>query len=428
MRSKAIASLAFAGRVDGIMLAPIAFDEMSSDKSFDDVAALDWLRAQPGARITACAAGLGREWGWNRMRAGRRLKAWADAGYINISRSGNTITVTALSDPTGVAAAVTNVTDAVTDVTAAVTNVTVGVKEGVTRGDTNRVTARPAAMYDSTPAQHWTVIRVCTLVAALALAAVSGVIAVEGLTMVFAGAFWPVVAIGATLEASKLVATAWLRENWCVAARILRAVLLAMILILIALNGVGVFGFLTRAHLERQVVMEAETADRAADVKARLTVEEGALDDLDTRIKQIDAAIDESTRRGRPAVAMAVGNSLHRTRNQLSVNRQQETVALAGLQVEESQIEAQLTRARSEVGPVRYLAELLGGSSVDLERAVRILTLAVVGVLDPLAITLLVAAASQPSIRGRVARKIHRRDEKNHETNRNCARGIDAAT
>jgi hypothetical protein len=159
-----------------------------------------------------------------------------------------------------------------------------------------------------------------------------------------------------------------------------------------------------------------------------LMVEEGALDDLDTRIKQIDAAIDESTRRGRPAVAMAVGNSLHRTRNQLSVNRQQETVALAGLQVEESQIEAQLKRARSEVGPVRYLAELLGGSSVDLERAVRILTLAVVGVLDPLAITLLIAAASQPSIRGRVARKIHRRDEKNHETNRNCARGIDAAT
>jgi hypothetical protein len=406
VRRKAIASLAFAGRVDGIMLAPIAFDEMSSDKSFDDAAALDWLRAQPGGRITACAAGLGREWGWNRMRAGRRLKAWAVAGYINISRSGNTITITALSDPTGVAAAVTNVTDAVTDVTAAVTNVTVGVKEGVTRGDTNRVTARPAAMYDSTPAQHWTVIRVCTLVAALALAAVSGVIAVEGLTMVFAGAFWPVVAIGATLEASKLVATAWLRENWCVAERILRAVLLAMILILIALNGVGVFGFLTRAHLEHQVVMEAETADRAADVKARLTVEEGALDDLDTRIKQIDAAIDESTRRGRPAVAMAVGNSLHRTRNQLSVNRQQETVALAGLQVEESQIEAQLKRARSEVGPVRYLAELLGGSSVDLERAVRILTLAVVGVLDPLAITLLVAAASQPWIRARVARKI----------------------
>jgi len=367
------------------MLAPIALDEISSDKSFDDVAALAWLRAQPGRTVRTCAAALGREWGWNRMRAARRLKAWAAAGSINVSRSGKMITVTALSDPA--------------NVTAAVTNVTTPVKEGVSPGDTNYVTHRPTATHGSRPAQRWTVIRACTLVAALALAAVSGVIAVEGLTTVFAGAFWPVIAIGATLEAGKLVATAWLRENWCVAQRILRAVMLAMIMVLMALNGVGVFGFLTRAHLERQFVIEVETADRAADVEARLSVEEGALDDLDTRIKQIDAAIDESTRRGRPAVAMAVGNSLHRTRNQLSVNRQHETVALAELQVEKSQIDAQLKRARTEVGPVRYLAELLGGSSVDLERAVRILTLAVVGVLDPLAITLLIAAASQLSIR-----------------------------
>lgn len=367
------------------MLAPIALDEISSDKSFDDVAALAWLRAQPGRTVRTCAAALGREWGWNRMRAARRLKAWAAAGSINVSRSGKMITVTALSDPA--------------NVTAAVTNVTTPVKEGVSPGDTNYVTHRPTATHGSRPAQRWTVIRACTLVAALALAAVSGVIAVEGLTTVFAGAFWPVIAIGATLEAGKLVATAWLRENWCVAQRILRAVMLAMIMVLMALNGVGVFGFLTRAHLERQFVIEVETADRAADVEARLSVEEGALDDLDTRIKQIDAAIDESTRRGRPAVAMAVGNSLHRTRNQLSVNRQHETVALAELQVEKSQIDAQLKRARTEVGPVRYLAELLGGPSVDLERAVRILTLAVVGVLDPLAITLLIAAASQLSIR-----------------------------
>jgi hypothetical protein len=308
--------------VDGVLLAPIVLNEMSSNKSFSDAAALAWLRAQPGGRITACAAALGREWGWNRMRAGRRLKAWAIAGHINISRSGKTITVTAPSDPASV--------------TAAVTNVTAAVKEGVTPGDTNGVTNRPTGTYDSRSAQQWTVIRACTLVAPLALATVSVVIAVDGLTMVFAGAFWPVVAIGATLEAGKLVATAWLRENWCVAQRILRAVMLTMITILMALNGVGVFGFLTRAHLELQRVMETETADRAADIEARLSVEGGALDDLDKRIKQIDAAIDESTRLGRPAVAMAVGNSLHRARNQLSANRRQEMMALAGLQVEKS--------------------------------------------------------------------------------------------
>ena len=69
------------------------------------------------------------------------------------------------------------------------------------------------------------------------------------------------------------------------------------------------------------------------------------------------------------------------------------TIAVAGLQVEKSQIEAQLRQARTEVEAERYLAKLIGRSSVDLERSVRILTLAVVGVLDPPAITLLVAAS-----------------------------------
>jgi hypothetical protein len=379
--SEEIGALRPAVDVDGVFVAPIASDKVPSDRSMDDAAALAWLTSQPGGTTAASAAALAREWGWNRMRAGRRLRAWATAGYIG--RSGNKITVTQL----GIERA---------SVTHAVTNVT-GAPEGVTLAVTSDVTQElHTRSSDRRSASRWSATRLCSLVAALALAVVSGVIAVEGLTMVFAGAFWPVVAIGGVLEAGKLAATAWLRENWCAAEGILRAVMLAMVVILMALNGVGVFGFLTRAHLERQLVMEAGAADRAADIEGRLSVEGEVLGDLDRRIKQIDAAIDESTRRGRPAIAMAVGNSLHRTRSQLSLSRQHETIAVAGLQVEKSQIEAQLRRARTEVGPVRYLAELIGGPTVDLERAVRILTLAVVGVLDPMAIALLVAA-SQPS-------------------------------
>jgi hypothetical protein len=51
-------------------------------RPFDDMEALAWLRSQPDGRVTACAAELGRRWGWNRMRTGRRLKAWQEAGLI----------------------------------------------------------------------------------------------------------------------------------------------------------------------------------------------------------------------------------------------------------------------------------------------------------------------------------------------------------
>ena len=44
--------------------------------------ALAWLRSQPGRRITTSDAELGREWGWNRVRVGRRIRAWAGRGLI----------------------------------------------------------------------------------------------------------------------------------------------------------------------------------------------------------------------------------------------------------------------------------------------------------------------------------------------------------
>src|SRR5260221_6072269 len=58
---------------------------------FDETAALDWLRSQPGGRTNLKAAELGRRWGWPRQRTGRYIKAWAKAGLVK--RRGKTIAV-----------------------------------------------------------------------------------------------------------------------------------------------------------------------------------------------------------------------------------------------------------------------------------------------------------------------------------------------
>jgi hypothetical protein len=124
-----------------------------------------------------------------------------------------------------------------------------------------------------------------TLSAAVALTSVSAAFSIDGLTAIFAGAFWSVIAMGMALEVGKLVATAWLRENWRAAPWALRTGLAAMIAVLMALNAVGVFGFLTRAHLERQLAIEVVAADRAAEIDARLLVQGELLADLDRRIR-----------------------------------------------------------------------------------------------------------------------------------------------
>ena len=75
---------------------------------FDDIEALAWLRSQPEGHVTFSAAELGRQWGWNRMRTSRRLKAWKRGGLF--SRNAEAIIVTRTVTPT-----VTDDTAGVTD-------------------------------------------------------------------------------------------------------------------------------------------------------------------------------------------------------------------------------------------------------------------------------------------------------------------------
>jgi hypothetical protein len=326
-------------------------------RPFDDKEALAWLRSQPDGRVSASAAELGRRWGWNRMRTGRRLQAWQKAGYIH--RNAEAITVTAPVTPTG--------TEAV----------------GVT------------AMPETTVAgRSMTPVKLGAFVTALALACVSAAFSIDGLTAIFAGAFWPVITMGAALEAGKLVAAAWLTEYWRSAQSLLRLVLVAMIGVLMSLNAVGVFGFLTRAHLDHMAAVDLALADSTAHTEARLAIQGQTVADLDRRIAQIDAAVDESTRRGRPAGAMSIADQKRHDRADIVAERQREAQAFAGLQIEKAKIDTQRRRAEADVGPVRYLAELFGTPATDLERPVRLLTLALVAVLDPMAVALLLAAGT----------------------------------
>jgi hypothetical protein len=238
------------------------------------------------------------------------------------------------------------------------------------------------------------VVNAVALIAALTLAGVSAYFSVSGFASIFPAAVLSVMVMGAALEGGKLVAAAWLRAHWRTAPRSLRAILVVMVVALMAINAVGVFGYLSRAHLDQLARAELGIAEQASDLDARLALQVQIVADLDRRIGQIDAAIDEATRRGRATSAMAIADHQQRARSELAAARQREARALAELNGQKARLEAQRRRLAAEVGPIRYLAQLVGGPDADLERAVRLLTLAIVLVLDPLAIALLLASGS----------------------------------
>jgi hypothetical protein len=187
----------------------------------------------------------------------------------------------------------------------------------------------------------------------VALACVSAAFSIDGLTAIFAAAFWPVITMGAALEAGKLVAAAWLTEHWNSAPPLLRLVLVAMIGVLMGLNAVGVFGFLTRAHLEHMMAVDLALADRTADIDARLAIQGQTVADLDRRIAQIDAAIEQSTRLGRPVGAMTIADQKRRDRADIVAERQHQAQALGSLNIEKAKIDAQRRRAEADVGQSR---------------------------------------------------------------------------
>jgi hypothetical protein len=256
---------------------------------------------------------------------------------------------------------------------------------------------KPGVTVDAPPLVPDTVVHVrhsrgitfFTLAAALALATVSAYFSITGLTSIFVGAFGSVIGMGIALEIGKLSAVAWLGHQRGTASRPLRAALAFLVTVLMVLNAAGCYGFLAKAHIGHQVEGETAVAGRAADIEARLSVQAAVVADLDRRIAQIDKAVETATSKGRTGSAMALADQQRKTRAELVAQRTNEAKTLAGLQVEKASIEGQAKVAEADLGPVRYLATLLGAGDQDV---LRWFILVVALLLDPAAVLLLLAA------------------------------------
>jgi hypothetical protein len=109
--------------------------------------------------------------------------------------------------------------------------------------------------------------------------------------------------------------------HWHVTGWQLRAVLVALVTGIAVINAVGVFGKLVEAHVGVAATASASVSERMEVVDARLTVALASVADLDHRISQIDAAVGESTRRGRMAGALNLATQQRSTRDGLSMQR-----------------------------------------------------------------------------------------------------------
>src|SRR5215467_13998239 len=91
--------------------------------------------------------------------------------------------------------------------------------------------------------------------------------------------------------------------------------------------------------------------------------------DLDRSIAQIDKAAEAAASKGKANAAMQLAADQRRNRADLASQRDQAHKTLAGLRVEKAGIEGQAKVADADLGPVRYLATLLGAGDQDVMRS-----------------------------------------------------------
>ncbi len=229
------------------------------------------------------------------------------------------------------------------------------------------------------------------LVAALALATVAAYFSVTGMAEIFPGATVAVMVLAATMEAGKLVIAGWLAAHWRRVGWKMRSVMVALVAGLALINAAGVFGKLVEAHVSVTASARSSVAERTETLDARVTAQSAAVADLDSRVAQIDRAVDESTRRGRVTRAVSIATQQRATRDGLDTQRQAATATLVGLQTQRAALVGERFRIEASAGPIQYLAMMVGAAP---EAAVRWLILLIVLCCDPAAIALTVAATS----------------------------------
>ena len=232
------------------------------------------------------------------------------------------------------------------------------------------------------------------LLTALSLSGVSAYYSIIGLTAVFAGSFLPVVIMGTTLEIAKIISTSWLYRNWKTCPFLLKSYLTFAIIILMLISSMGIFGFLSKAHIEQNLQISTGDADQILIVQTKIGNEQSTIDDLNKQIYQIDAAVTKMTDKGQAQSSLQAADKQRKLRDDLTKQKTQHVEILSNLKTEKVKLDSSIKKTEAEVGPIKYIAAAIYGSSGPdtLELAVRWVILLLVVVFDPLAVVLLLAA------------------------------------
>ena len=137
-------------------------------------------------------------------------------------------------------------------------------------------------------------IAILTLLSALSISGVAIFYSVIGLATIFPGAFIPVVIMGGVLEVGKLITASWLYRNWKFTPFMLKTYLTTAVIILSLITSMGIFGFLSKAHLEQNLASDT-LIQRIQILNDKIDSEKNSILRQNAVINRLEKSINRST-------------------------------------------------------------------------------------------------------------------------------------
>jgi len=236
---------------------------------------------------------------------------------------------------------------------------------------------------------------ILAFLSALAISGVAALYSILGLAAIFAGAKIPIIIMGAVLEVGKLVTASWLYQNWKnpLLPKSIKYYLTTSVVVLVFVTSMGIFGFLSKAHLD-QVKPTTTNETRIVLIDKQILQEERVIVRAEKTLERLDKALDvyiakEYVSRG---LKERKKQKAERDELTLAINNAMDKIDELMLKKQEFELETKMLEA--EVGPLKYIAELIYGDNAKdyFDEAVRAVIIVLIFVFDPLAVLLLIAA------------------------------------
>ena len=170
------------------------------------------------------------------------------------------------------------------------------------------------------------------------------------------------------------------------------------VVVLMAITSMGIFGFLSKAHLD-QAIPTGDVAAQVAMFDEKIRTQREIINDNRAVLRQLDEAVNQTMGRSTSeqgaerSVAIRRGQAKERAQANKAIDQAQAEVSK--LLEQKAPVASKLRAVEAEVGPIKYIAAFVYGDNPDanvLEKAVTWVIIIIVSVFDPLAVIMLLAA------------------------------------